>query len=88
MAHNYTCSLSSKVRNARHHTIKNVLYKAAKKGMMAPQLEPQMELQNVTMGRTDICLTDGMQVGAMHLYVVVVAPIQASCQDEEGKLPR
>ena len=45
--------------------------------MMAPQLEPQVVLQNGTMGRTYICLTDGMQVGAMHLDVVVVAPIQA-----------
>ena len=54
-----------------------VFYKAAKKGMMAPQLEPQVELQNGTIGRTDICLTDGLQVGAMHLDVVVVAPIQA-----------
>ena len=45
--------------------------------MMAPQLEPQVELQNGKIGRTDICLTDGLQVGAMHLDVVVVAPIQA-----------
>ena len=52
--HNYTCLLRSKVRNARHYAIRNVLYKAAKKGVMAPQLEPQVELQNGTMGRTDI----------------------------------
>ena len=40
VTHNYTCLLSSKVRNARHYAIRNVLYKAARKGMMAPQLEP------------------------------------------------
>ena len=77
VVHNYTRSLSSKERNTHHYSKRNVLYRAAKKGMMAPKLEPQVELATGAMGRTDICLTDGLKVRAMHLDMVVVTPLLA-----------
>ena len=82
VAHNYTCLLSSKIRNARHYAIRNVLFRAAKKGKMAPQLECPVELKDGATGRTDICLTEGMEAGIMHLDVVVAAPIQANTPSE------
>ena len=82
VAHNYTCLLSSTIRNARHNAIRNVLFRAAKKGKMAPQLECPVELKDGATGRTDICLTEGMEAGIMHLDVVVAAPIQANTPSE------
>ena len=82
VAHNYTCLLSSTIRNARHYAIRNVLFRAAKKGKMAPQLECPVELKDGATGRTDICLTEGMEAGIMHLDVVVAAPIQANTPSE------
>jgi hypothetical protein len=64
--------------NARHYAIRNVLCRAEKKGKMAPQLECPVELKDGATGRTDICLTEGMEAGIMHLDVVVAAPIQAA----------
>ena len=78
VAHNYTCQLSSTIRTARHYTIRNVLYRAAIKANMAPELEPTVQLEDEVTRRADIGLMDGLTIGTLYLDVVVVAPIKAS----------
>ena len=76
------CSLSSMMRNARKYAIRNVIFRAAKEGKVAPQLECPVELKDGATGRTDICLTEGMEAGIMHLDVVMAAQIQANTPSE------
>jgi hypothetical protein len=62
-----TTVLSSKIRNAHHYAIRNVLYRAARKGKMVPQLESPVEVKDRAAEHTDICLTEGMETGIMLL---------------------
>ena len=78
VAHNYTCLLSSTIRNARHYAIRGC--KEREYGTTTGV--SSVELKDGATGRTDICLTEGMEAGIMHLDVVVAAPIQANTPSE------